>query len=57
MFKRVLIALYMSILAKYKLHFESGDVAALEAILHDEFTFTPHVGDANEKERYIGFRR
>ena len=36
----------MSILAAYQTAFEVGDVEALDAILHDEFTFTPHVGDA-----------
>ena len=35
----------MSILAAYQAAFESGDVKALDAILHEEFTFTPHVGD------------
>mgnify|MGYP001166175762 FL=1 len=43
----------MSILAKYQTAFESGDIAALEAILHDEFTFTPHVGDAVMKKKDI----
>ena len=43
----------MSILAKYQTAFESGDVAALEAILPDEFTFTPHVGDAVMKKKDI----
>ena len=35
----------MSILAAYQTAFESGDVNALDSIIHDEFTFTPHVGD------------
>jgi ketosteroid isomerase-like protein len=35
----------MSILAAYQAAFESGDVTALDALIHDEFTFTPHVGD------------
>ena len=35
----------MSILAAYQSAFESGDVNALDTLLHDEFTFTPHVGD------------
>ena len=35
----------MSILAAYQAAFESGDANALDALIHDEFTFTPHVGD------------
>ncbi|RJU89177.1 MAG: nuclear transport factor 2 family protein [Candidatus Poseidoniales archaeon] len=35
----------MSILAAYQTAFESGDVETLNAIIHDDFTFTPHVGD------------
>ena len=36
----------MSILAAYQAAFESADVNALENILHEDFTFTPHVGNA-----------
>lgn len=43
----------MSILAKYQAAFESGDVAALNSIIHDEFTFTPHVGNAIMKKEDI----
>jgi hypothetical protein len=35
----------MSILAAYQAAFESADVEALDSLLHEEFTFTPHVGD------------
>jgi len=36
----------MSILAAYQAAFESADVNALGNILHEDFTFTPHVGNA-----------
>jgi ketosteroid isomerase-like protein len=43
----------MSILAAYQAAFESGDVNALESIIHDDFTFTPHVGDMVMKKKDI----
>ena len=46
----------MSILATYQAAFESGDVNALDTLLHDEFTFTPHVGDmVMQKEDVLAF--
>jgi|TARA_B110001454_G_scaffold194736_1_gene196527 ketosteroid isomerase-like protein len=46
----------MSILAAYQAAFESGDVNALDTILHAEFTFTPHVGDTvMRKEDVLAF--
>ena len=35
----------MSILAAFQAAFESGNVKALDLIIHDEYTFTPHVGN------------
>lgn len=40
----------MSILAEYQTAFEAGDADALDRLLHDEFTFTPHVGDSVMKK-------
>ena len=46
----------MSILAAYQDAFESGDVNALDTLLHDEFTFTPHIGDTvMRKEDVLAF--
>ena len=46
----------MSILAAYRAAFESGDVNALDTLMHDEFTFTPHVGDTvMRKEDVLAF--
>ena len=46
----------MSILTAYQAAFESGDVNALDTILHDEFIFTPHVGDTvMRKEDVLSF--
>ncbi|HJM18251.1 MAG TPA: nuclear transport factor 2 family protein [Candidatus Thalassarchaeaceae archaeon] len=46
----------MSILAAYLAALESGDANALDAILHDEFTFTPHVADTvMRKEDVLAF--
>ena len=36
----------MSILAQYEAAFESGDKEQLDAIIHDECKFYPHVGGA-----------
>jgi hypothetical protein len=35
----------MSILVAYRTAFKSGDVNALDAFLHEEFTFSPYVGE------------
>ena len=46
----------MSILAAYQAAFESGNVNALDTLLHNEFTFTPHVGDTvMRKEDVLAF--
>ena len=46
----------MSILAAYQAAFESGNVNALDTLLHNEFTFTPHVGDmVMQKEDILAF--
>jgi ketosteroid isomerase-like protein len=37
---------YMSILAKYETAFESGDKEQLDAVIHDDCKFYPHVGGA-----------
>ena len=36
----------MSILAKYEAAFESGDKEQLDAVIHDDCKFYPHVGGA-----------
>lgn len=43
----------MSILTAYQNAFESGDINALNKILHEEFTFTPHVGNAVMKKKDV----
>jgi|TARA_B110000495_G_C22743224_1_gene435678 hypothetical protein len=46
----------MSILTAYQAAFESGNVNALDSLLHSEFTFTPHVGDnVMRKEDVLAF--
>mgnify|MGYP005718997021 FL=1 len=35
----------MSIVSRYETAFEEGDVETLAEVLHDDFTFTPHVGN------------
>ena len=39
-------ALSMSILSKYEAAFESGDKEQLDAVIHDDCKFYPHVGGA-----------
>ena len=43
----------MSLLEKYETALENGDVKTLENLLHDEFTFVPHVGDAVMKKSHV----
>ena len=37
---------FMSILSKYEAAFESGDKEQLDAVIHDDCKFYPHVGGA-----------
>ena len=41
---QVAIETHMSIIAAYNEAWEKGDIEALNAIVHEEFVFNPHVG-------------
>ena len=46
----------MSIISAYNEAWEKGDVEALASLLHDDFTFNPHVGGVTMgKSDIMGF--
>jgi ketosteroid isomerase-like protein len=55
-YRRLPFGKYMSVIAAYNEAWDNGDVEALEALIHDDCVFNPHVGGMTmSKSDILGF--